>query len=468
MVHLMNLEKDIYSNSPIFLQNFLLNIKACELYFERYGKKFRNCFKEFDKNQWLSEIELCEVQNSKLGDLVRHAYDNVQYYREIMNSMKLVPADIQSVEDLHKLPILSRDHVKKNAKALISKSYPKMLLRHGHTSGTTGSPLDFHYDIQTCVAHLAAVWRQKNWAGMGFNDEIATFQGRVIVPLHQKKPPFWRKNYINKQLFFSSFHLNMQTLPCFFDKLNEENIKFIEGYPSNIYILALYLLKKKQTFPVRAVLTSSETLFENQREAIEKAFQCKIFNYYGMAERAVFASECPEHSGHHLNSDYGITEFLDSNDEPVEKGKFGRIVATSLYNYAMPFIRYQTNDSCSLKIDKCPCGCNFPLMDDIATKNESIVTLPDGRLISPSVLTHPFKPIHNIIESQIVQEEIDKLTVRVVRGEKYTRQDEDKLLAAFHERLGGQVSIDIQYVTTIPKTKSGKFKWVVSNIEPSF
>ena len=385
-----------------------------------------------------------------------------------MRSRKLTATDIKTKKDLYKMPILTREDVKQNAKALISRTYPKKRLRHGHTSGTTGSPLDFHYDIQTCVVHLVAVWRQKYWAGMKYGDAIATFQGRVIVPLDQSKPPFWRKNYINNQLFFSSFHLHEKNLPYYFEKLEKDKIQFIEGYPSNLYILALFLLKIRQTFPLKAVLSSSETLFENQREAIEEAFQCKIFDYYGMAERAVFASECQEHTGHHLNSDYGITEFLDSNDVPVEKGSLGRIVATSLYNYAMPFIRYQTNDSCSLKIEPCPCGRNFPLMDDVATKNESIVTLPDGRLISPSVLTHPFKPMHNIVESQIIQEKVDELLVKVVKNDRYSDNDEKKLLAAFNERLGDQVTIKIEYVDSIPKTKSGKFKWVISKIKPTF
>ena len=405
----MNLEK-IYANAPIFLQTGLLNIKACELYLERYGRKFWKRFNEFEENQRLTVSGLEALQDEKLKDLIQHAYDNVPYYNTIMQRQKIRPADITTRKGLYKLPILTREHVKQNADDLISKSYPKKLLRHGHTSGTTGSPLEFHYDIQTCVAHLAAVWRQKYWGGMKYGDQIATFQGRVTVPLTQASPPFWRKNYINNQLFFSSFHMDEKNLPYYFDKLSKDNILFVEGYPSTLYILALYLLRKNERYPAKAVFTSSETLFSNQREAIEKAFQCKIFDYYGMAERAVFASECVEHSGHHLNVDYGITEFLDSDDNPVQSGNLGRIVATSLYNYAMPFIRYQTNDSCSLKTEQCLCGCNFPLMDDIATKNESIVTLPDGRLISPSVLTHPFKPMHNIIESQIIQKTINLMS----------------------------------------------------------
>ena len=187
-----------------------------------------------------------------------------------------------------------------------------------------------------------------------------------------------------------------------------------------------------------------------------------------MAERVVYATECEQHQGHHLNLDYGITEFLDSRHQPVDNGQLGTIVATSLFNRAMPMIRYQTNDSCSLKTESCSCGRGFPLMDEVATKNEAIVTLPDGRLVSPSVLTHPFKPMVNIIESQIIQERLDLIRVKIVKNQDYTHKDEEMLLAGFVERLGPDVALKVEYVDMIPRTKSGKFKWVISKVAHAF
>jgi phenylacetate-CoA ligase len=467
-VKIVGYSENIYKKSPIFLQSFLLNIKASELYFERYGRKFWQVFEEFDRNQWLSWSELQEHQNEKLRQLITHAYESVPFYKRVMKERHLVPKDINGTHDLHKLPILTKDDIKLHFNELVSPRYRGVFLRHGHTSGTTGSPLNICYNIKTCVVHHVVDWRQKYWAGMKYGEPYASIQGRVIVPIDQNKPPFWRKNYINNQLFLSSFHLKEENIAYYFDKLAKDNIKFLEGYPSNVYILAMFLMKKNITFPMRAVLTSSETLFPWQREQIEKAFCCKIYDFYGMAERAVFATECNRHEGHHLNSDYGITEFLDSNNEPVGDGKLGKIVATGIHNLAMPLIRYQTNDSSILRKDICSCGRGFPLMDDVATKDESIITLSDGRLISPSVLTHPFKPMHNILESQIIQEDIDQLLVRIAKGDSYTIHDEELLLAGFQERLGDIVKVKIEYVDSIPKTGSGKFKWVISKVKPHF
>ncbi len=464
----MAMIEKIYNNSPIFFQTIILNAKAAELYLERYGKKFWTLYEEFDKNQWLSFSDLQEYQNEKLRALISHAYKTVPYYNKIMHKYKLDPKDIKTINDLYKMPLLTKEDIKKNYGQLISVKMKKMFLRHGHTSGTTGSPLDLTYDIHTCVTHHVADWRQKKWAGLEYGSPFASIQGRVVVPTKQKPPPFWRKNFINNQLFMSSFHLKEDTIPYYFKKIKKDDIKVIEGYPSTIFILAMYLNKRDLTFPLKAVLTSSETLYVSQREAIEKAFCCKVYDFYGMAERAIFATECECHQGHHLNMDYGITEFVNNNNELVSDGDLGRIVATGLHNFAMPLIRYQTNDSCSSGYNICSCGRGFPLMGDVTTKDESIVTLPDGRLISPSILTHPFKPMDNIIESQIIQEEKDQFIIKIVKREQYSKTDEEKLLAAFHDRLGKGLKFDFQYVESIPRTSNGKLKWVISKIKPVF
>ena len=216
------------------------------------------------------------------------------------------------------------------------------------------------------------------------------------------------------------------------------------------------------------MFTSSETLFDYQRSAIESAFACKVFDAYGMAERAVLATECDHHRGHHLNSDYGVTEFLDGARQPAAAGTMATILATSLHNFAMPFIRYETSDASALSCSACTCGRGFPVMRNVTTKQEAIVTLPDGRLISPSVLTHPFKPMHNIAESQIIQEQVNELIVKIVKRPAYTSADEAMLVAGFHERLGRDVRILVVYVDEIPRTANAKFKWVISSITPSF
>ena len=105
-------------------------------------------------------------------------------------------------------------------------------------------------------------------------------------------------------------------------------------------MLAKVLLNRGERLPLKAAITSSETLYDFQREAIERAFQCRVFDYYAAAERVVFAVECDQHSGHHLCEEYGITEIVDDEHRPLPAGTEGIMVGTSLHNLGMPMIRY--------------------------------------------------------------------------------------------------------------------------------
>ena len=459
---------DIYHKLPISFQNLTISLYGYKITLERYRNEFTRLRDFLGKSQFFSEAEILEYQRENLIKLISHAYHHVPYYKEMFNKKKLTPKDIQNVTDLQKLPILTKKDIKENFNKLIALNLNRKQLKHGHTSGTTGSPLEILWDKNIVLVTNAVLWRQRNWAGLYFGDKFATFFGRVSVPISQKKPPFWRYNLAHKQLLFSSFHLAKKNLKYYFDKLADFRPVSIEGYPSNMFLLAKYLENVGHKFPVHSILTTSETLHEYQREIIEERFCCKIFDYYGMAERVVFATECEKHTGHHLNNEYGIAEIVASDGTSTGMGKLGRLVATSLHNYGMPLIRYATNDVSALKADKCSCGRSLPLFEDVTTKAEDIVSTKDGRYISSSALTHPFKPLNNIAASQIIQEDIDHIRIKVVKNNGYSDQDTKHLIKEMQKRLGNDMSVEIEFVDDIPRSDSGKFRWVISNVPLRF
>ena len=261
--------------------------------------------------------------------------------------------------------------------------------------------------------------------------------------------------------------MNAKNLEHYIDKLSAFQPAAIEGYPSTVYILARHLESKGKVLPIRAVFTSSETLHSFQRETIERAFNCKIFDYYGMAERVVFATECQAHSGRHLNFEYGLTEIVDENGVGIADGENGIVVSTSLQNFGMPLIRYKTSDMSHIQASVCKCGRQMPLLAEVTTKAEDIVTRPDGTMISPSILTHPFKPMYNIEESQIIQEDLTHITIKIVKRSGYTEKDSKILLEKFQERVGSDIIINLDFVDSIARTKSGKFRWVISKVTTS-
>jgi phenylacetate-CoA ligase len=278
------------------------------------------------------------------------------------------------------------------------------------------------------------------------------------------EPPFWRRNHRHHQLLLSSFHLSKANLPAYFDALADFQPAVMDGYPSTLFLLAKYLQTQGRFFPVKAAITSSETLYDFQREVIEERFQCRVFDYYALAERAVFSHECDHHGGHHLAMEYGIAEVTDGDGTPVPRGEVGRLVGTSLHNLAMPLIRYVTNDRTALRAGQCPCGRHLELMEDVTTKAEDVLTLADGRLISPSVLTHPFKPLDCIEGSQIVQTLPNAIVVRLIPRPTYTAAHGTQLISELKARLGDDVSVEVEFVDRLETSKNGKFKWVISKV----
>ena len=193
-----------YQRSPHRLQELALNAYALKIHLQRFGRPFFALSDRWQKTQWWSREALTELQNEQLRILIAHAYDSVPYYRRVMTERRLTPADFKTVDDLPKLPVLTREDVRRHGSELISRKVRRSDLACGHTSGTTGSPLQFYWDKQTCLVNNVADWRQKYWAGLKYGEPHAMLLGRTIVPTQQTAPPFWRMNYLHNQLWLSS------------------------------------------------------------------------------------------------------------------------------------------------------------------------------------------------------------------------------------------------------------------------
>lgn len=457
----------MYNASPPYLQNILLSGYGMVLERERYRGEFNEFRTLMSKAQWQTESELAGYQDEQLARIIDHAYMTVPYYRNIFDKLKLKPRDIRSKTDLNKLPLLTKDDIKRNFKLLISSACNPKKLRYGHTSGTTGSPLEIAYDSRIIHITYAALDRHYDWARCRLaqdGDRIAVARGNIIVPLSSKSPPFWRYNNFHNQLLLSSFHMSRNNLELYFSEMERYGVVALDGYPSTLYILARYLKNGNRTMPLRAVISSSETLYDFQREVIEDSFECPVSDYYALAERVVFSSECERHEGHHIAMEYGISEVCDRSGAQLTDGEWGHLVGTSLHNFGMPLIRYVTSDFTRIKKDKCSCGRGLQLMDAVTTKAEDTLTLKDGRLISPSVLTHPFKPLNSIEESQIVQKEYDRIVIRIVPRKDYSESDTQHLQRELHKRLGEDVKIEFEFMDSLARTASGKFRWVISEV----
>ncbi len=454
---------DIYNHLPIPLQNLAVSIEGYKIQRQRYGGTFKSYVEELQESQWYAKEKLEEIQLERLKIMIKHAYSNVPYYRELFDRINLTPQGINTLDDLKKIPILEKQTLKEHMKDLIAKSISKRDLISYTTGGTTGTPLTI-YTTKNAIQYNFAFGeaRCKFWAGVKSGDRLATFLGRPVVPIDQKKPPFWRYNWAYNQLLFSAFHMNEDNLKYYLEELNKFQPKVIQGYVSTIHVLAKYILDhKREVVPPKAILTSSETLFDWQRINIESAFGCKVYNGYSSAELVAFISEC-EMGGLHISPEYGVVEF-EKIDEAGEKYE---IIATTLFNFAMPLIRYRIGDIVSLFEDEISCSCRrvLPLVKFIEGRVDSMLVTPEGYYISPASLSLVFQSARNIKEAQIVQIRRDRIIIRIVKDEDFSENDLEYIKKQLELRIGKNVLIEIEFVEEIKRTLAGKFRFIISEV----
>ena len=445
--------ENIYLKLPISLQNLACSIAGQKIKRSRYGKAFRQALHEFETRLHWNHDQLVKYRDQQLRYFVKHAYLHVPYYREQFSSLNIVPADIRSLSDLKVLPVINKQIVKENMSAFISAGiHPKDKLT-AHTSGTTGSGLFFEKTVEAELKQWAVWWRFRRAHGIQLDTWCAYFSGRPLVPVQQKKPPFWRYNVPGHQIMFSIFHMCEANMKAYVDILNKRQPPWFHGYPSALSQLANYILDSghKLNYSPSWVSIGAENLLSSQVESMTLAFGVSPIQHYGLAEGVANISQQPNKELS-IDYDFAAVEFIEeTNSDGL------RIVGTNFTNYATPLIRYDTGD-----IAKVITVSGQQKVVSIDGRSEDYVTLSDGRKVGR--LDHVFKDARNVTEAQIFQPNVDTVVVRVVKGQLFNKSDEEEIESQLRLRLGNKLDIQFHYCNFIPKTSSGKLKFVVSNI----
>ena len=432
---------------------------AISLVVRRYSGPFWFRRKQLAKTQWLSKQELDELQLKLLKKLVCHCYDWILYYRQLMDARGIRAEDIKSLEDIKIFPILTKKEVLRAGDRLFSARYPRWLVRTAYTGGTTGTPLMLRRDLFSIGNEHAFVRRQLDWAGIGLRDKCAYLTGRLVA-----KPDQTGRLYafdpIMNELILSTYHLSANTARRYAHAMKQYKIKALVGYPSAVYLLARSCLDFGMKLGLSAVITSSETLTESMRYTIAEAFNCRVFDSYGSAERVCYIFTC-ERGSYHVIPEYGLTELI-----PVDNSEDGhcRIVSTGFWNLAMPLIRYELNDVVVKSAESCSCGRWFPMVESIVGRQADTISTPSGRKLGAAVLTHLLYGTNHIAESQIIQDALDHITIRYVVDEKFSKEDLDAFSDLIVRHLPSELKFKLEEVEEIERTSSGKLRSVISQI----
>jgi phenylacetate-CoA ligase len=450
----------LYAKLPVALQNVACTLAGIQIRRARYNRTFRDALKWLGESQWWSLEKQRAYQDERLREVVVRAYETVPYYREVFEARGLTPADVQTVDDLPKLPILDKQTVRERNADLRSRSWPDRRIVRNHTGGTTGTALQLVEDRDTLPWQWAVWWRHRRRFGIDVPDPFIVIAGRDVVPLSNMNPPFWRRNLAMGQTYVSIHHLLKQNMHALVDYLQTRRVAYYSGYPSGLYLLATHLLDAGVSLahPPAVTFTGAETILPHQRRIIEKALGTRVSDQYGASEHCGNISEC-EHHTYHVDMEFGVVEFLPL---PGFDSRVCRIVCTGFKNPAMPLIRYDIGDIATLRAEACRCGRKSPTVEKIDGRIESYIVTPDGRQLGR--LDFLFKDSDHIEEAQLVQEMPDRVSVRVVRSPRYGASDEQSLSEGLRTYLGHEIQIDIEYVPEIPREANGKFRQIVSRV----
>ncbi|MCK5116093.1 MAG: phenylacetate--CoA ligase family protein [Candidatus Aegiribacteria sp.] len=271
-------------------------------------------------------------------------------------------------------------------------------------------------------------------------------------------------NKLAKQVYFSTYHLSPASASAYLEAFGKFDIKALEGYPSVLYTIAYSFRQSGLDYPLDSIYYGAEPLQDFQRKMIEKVFHCYVLDYYGLTERVASASEFECKNGLHENWENCILEIVDKTGNPASEGEYGELVGTSLSNLGFPLLRYRTGDMTRFLPGECTCGRSSRRIARIDTKREDLLLMPDGSLLSASNLTFPFKDVEHILESQLFQRIPEELEVRIIPAGGYLNSDGEKLIKGIEQMLPESVAVVLRIVDEIPRTKSGKFRFCVSEI----
>ncbi|TKJ38106.1 MAG: hypothetical protein CEE38_04940 [Planctomycetes bacterium B3_Pla] len=407
-------------------------------------------------NLYKPDSALAAMQLKKLQRLLVHAYDNTDYYRRLFDEHKFEPNRIEAVDDLRRLPILTKSDIKENCDSILArKSSDHKLITH-HTSGSTGIPLEIFGDSRSEAYNRALKYRAYVENGLGLRDVVA----EVTSPENVNSHKYW----LQRLGFFRRHKLSvLDDHTELFAQINRIKPDVLECYPSVLNLIARDCKKENLQFRPKIIFTTAELLLPAWRKNIVRFFDCDVRDMYGSAEFYRLAWECEKHEGYHLDTDAHVIEFLDKENNPVSKGD-GHVVVTGLFNYVFPLIRYKVGEIARLKDRMCSCGRSLPLIDSIQGREDDYIKLPSGRTVSPRKI-NLLDSVKGIKEYVTIQLKKDLIKVEVVRSQDFTEDAVESIKKQIRQGcMGEAVDVNVELVMKI-KRKPGKIRTVISLVK---
>lgn len=421
--------------------NIKFYIKESLKYFLRSKIFIRKELKEVERLYGLSEDELYAYKEEQFLKLFKHAMTKSPFYKEFYGKAGITIDDIQSLKDIEKLPVLTKEIVRQNNKKIPTVATWRLF--KARTSGTTGTPLMIYQDYQAVKKFQAYLRYFRLRCSFEYGEPIVSLRG------YFDKVKLKHNIHISNTLYLSSYNINQENILKYFNYISKFKPKAIEGHPSSLYNLCLLLKQNNLNVNIPLVFTSSESLYTFQRDFIEDVFRAKICDLYGCTELAILLTQTAENNYYKEEPGFSINEYYET-----------KIITTSLINNSFPLIRYQIDDILSTKKLE-----QQTIIDEIHGRIEDQIVCKDGTKIGRT--DDLFTRVKNVLLAQIIQNEVGAIDINIVPDEKFSEIDKRTIYNDIHKKSGeNNLDIKINTVTSseIIYTKRNKFKFVLSNI----
>ena len=397
------------------------------------------------------------IENKK-QEIVKYHLENNSFYQELVGS--------KTYNEWNDLPILNKTNLQKPLLERLSKGYSKKNIYLNKTSGSSGTPFIFAKDKYCHAMTWASIIHRFGWYGIDINTSYqARFYGIPLDFIGNKKERI--KDFLSNRFRFSIFDLSDEILEKMLKKFRDEKFVYINGYTSSIVLFAKYLQKKNIVLTsicptLKVCMVTSEMLFEDDKILLEKQFGIPIINEYGASELDLIAFQNTR-GDWQVNAETLYVEILDDNNQPVPNGTSGRIVITSLYNKAHPFIRYDIGDIGILDEKN---TLKKPILKKLIGRTNDIALLPSGKKSPGLTFYYITKTIieddGNVKEFIIKQTKIDSFTIEYVSEKELGLEQIKKMEQAIALYLEPNLKFSFFRKTTLERSNRGKLKQFIS------
>jgi phenylacetate-CoA ligase len=422
--------------------------------------------KAFETSQWHDPDDIRSRQFKKMSRLLDHARSSIPHYTRSTSHLTSVDASSLGDGGWLEVPVLKRQTVNRLGEKLLSENIPTA---HGglnaiFTSGTTGMPVRVVRTQHTLNYWSAFTTRDHIWHNRNIDGSLAAIRSSdknfALYPKGARHSAWGSKNGVFKT--GPSYSLNVGTsISDMAEWIARIQPEYVLTMPNVVKRLAPMCLEQGIEFPgLKEIHVIGEMCGELLRQLTYEAWQVPLHDVYSSREVGYMALQCPVNGHYHIQGEGIYLEVLDDNDQPCKIGETGRVVVTTLQNYAMPLIRYEVGDHARLG-GVCDCGRGLPVLTEILGREQDILVLPNGKqgwtlLGSPDV--RDFMNMAPISQYQFAHVARDGIEVRLVTKRALTTEEEGRISAWVQKKFGWPFEVSFVYAQELALTKGGKFK----------